>query len=379
MKNMFLALTLAISLIACKKDTSPDPPPPPPPTNVPQVDNAVASFMTTHNVPGLSLAVTKNGKLVYAKSYGKADVGANTDVSNNSLFRIASVSKPVTGIAIMKMVEAGQLNLDAKVFGTGNILGTTYGNTPYGPNITNITVRQLLQHTAGGWPNDGNDPMFTNQAMNHAQLISWTLNNRPLTHTPGTNYAYSNFGYAVLGRVIEKISGQTYEQYVKTNVLQPAGITTMTIGGDTEADRKPNEVKYYGQGGQNPYIYKIARMDAHGGWIASATDLAKLLVRVDGFNTKPDILSTASINTMVAPSSVANYALGWSVNNANNWWHMGSLPGTATMIVRANNGFNWVILTNTRAVSNSYLTDLDGLLWPAVNNASTPWPDVDLF
>ncbi len=152
MRNSVLILLVAL-LASCKKEKAENTPPPV--TDIPQVDNAVTGFMTQYNVPGVSVAITKNGKLVYAKSYGKSDQSAGTDVSNSSLFRIASVSKPVTGIAIMKLVEAGTLSLDQKVFGAGNILGTQYGTTPYGPNITNITVIQLLQHTSGGWPNDG--------------------------------------------------------------------------------------------------------------------------------------------------------------------------------------------------------------------------------
>lgn len=381
MRLFILALSIVVC-ISCKKESNnpaPNPNPNPQPASIPQVDNAISGFMTQYNVPGLSLAISKNGKLVYAKSYGKADVTAGTDVTNSSLFRIASVSKPITGIAIMKLVEAGQLNLDQKVFGAGSILGTQYGTQPYGPNITNITVRHLLHHVSGGWPNNATDAMFSNPTLTLDQLISWALDNQPLQHTPGTNFAYSNFGYAVLGKVIAKISGQTYEQYVKTNVLQPAGISNMSIGGSTEAERKNNEVKYYGQGGQNPYGFNLPRMDANGGWIATATDLVKLLVRVDGFSTKADILNAASITTMTTPSSITNYALGWNVNTNNHWWHIGSLPGTISQVVRTSTGYTWAMVANTRATSGSFATDFDGLMWQAVNNNATQWPDVDLF
>ncbi|MEO8770965.1 MAG: serine hydrolase domain-containing protein [Ferruginibacter sp.] len=345
-----------------------------------QVDSYVSSFMTTYAVPGVSVAITKNGKLVYAKSYGKADQASSTDVKNTSLFRLASVSKPITAVAIMKLVEAGSLSLSDKVFGTGSVLGTMYGTQPYGTNIANITVDELLHHTAGGWTNDGNDPMFTNINMTQAQLISWTLDNRPLDHVPGTNYAYSNFGFCVLGRIIEKVSGQSYEDYVKANVLAPSGITDMQISGNTLADKKPNEVTYYGQGGEDPYIYNIARMDAHGGWLATATDLARFLVHIDGYTTKPDIINSASISTMTAGSSAnADYGCGWSVNAGGNWWHLGSLPGTCTEIVRSSNGFCWVVLCNTRSTSANFSTDMDGLIWHAVNDNTTAWQDIDQF
>jgi CubicO group peptidase (beta-lactamase class C family) len=224
--------------------------------------------------------------------------------------------------------------------------------------------------------------MFTNPTMTAAQLISWTLDNRPLSNVPGTTYAYSNFGYCILGRVIEKITGMPYAQAVDSLVLQSCGVTDMTIAGNLLSNRLPNEVEYYAQSGDgSPYDFNITRMDSHGGWLASATDLARILVRVDGFSNKQDILSTAAIDTMTTPS-MANpeYACGWSVNSVNNWWHQGSLPGTATEQARtvSQGKFNFVILTNTRSLNSSFSGDLDNLFWNGL--ASTPaWPAYDLF
>lgn len=345
-----------------------------------QVDDAVSTFMATYAIPGISIAITKDEKLVYVKSYGKADQASSTDVSSASLFRIASVSKPITAVAIIKLVEDGKLSLNQKVFGTGAIFENTYGTPPYSSDISDITVQHLLQHTCGGWSNDANDPMFSNSSMTPQELISWTLDNRPLANSPGTTYAYSNFGYCVLGRIIEKITGENYEQWVKNNILKPGGITAMQMGGNTFADKKTNEVIYYGQNGEDPYLYNISRMDAHGAWLSTAVDLARLLVRTDGFNAKTDLLNSSSITTMITPSSAnANYACGWAVNTYNNWWHLGSLPGTATQIVRTSGGFCWVILCNTRSNAANFYTDLDALIWLAVNNSATQWPSVDLF
>ena len=350
-------------------------------TDIPQVDNAVNDFMSTYSVPGVAVAIAKNDKLIYVKSYGLAEKTGNKAVTDKSLFRVASISKTITSVAIMKLLEAGKLTLNQTVFGPNGILGTTYGTLPYGQYITDITVDQLLHHTCGGWGNSHNDPMFRDNSLSQAELISWTLDNLPLDYKPGTHYDYSNFGFCLLGRIIEKLSGQTYEQYVKKNVLEPSGITDMQIGGNTLAERKTNEVVYYGQEGQNPDIYNIARMDAHGGWIASASDLLRLLVHVDGFNTKADILSSTTLKTMTTPSSVyANYACGIAVNSNNNWWHTGSLPGTSTELVRASNGFCWVVLCNTRKSSgDAFVNALDALIWKAVNDNSTIWQDIDQF
>lgn len=335
--------------------------------------------MTQYHVPGMAIAITHNGKLVYARGYGNADTTTHTPVTSQHLFRIASVSKCITAIAILKLAEAKLLSLDDHVFGEKALLDTLYGQLPYTAALKKITIRQLLQHTAGGWTNNGADPMFSHPEMNADELISQTLLRQPLNNEPGEVYAYSNFGYCILGRVIEKVSKMRYEDYVKKAVLLPCGITDMQIGGNTVAQRKPGEVTYYGQHGEQPYIYNITRMDAHGGWIASATDLARLLVHVDGFPLPADILSVNSITAMTTASTAnPGYALGWAVNPWHNWWHSGSLPGTASEIIRSQKGFNWVMLCNTRTDS-SFFNDLDGLLWKAVNNPATKWPDTDLF
>lgn len=378
-----MAFTAAIFITGCKKDkdTDTNPPPNPPPSSqkdITAINDAVKNFMKTYSIPGVSIAVTRNDKLVYVKSYGQMSASDNTAITNNHLFRIASVSKPVTAVGIMKLLEANKLTMDSKVFGTGGILGNDYPSAKIAA-VSDLTVRHLLHHTSNLWPNDGNDPMFKQQTLNHAQLISWTLDNYNGASARGV-YKYSNFGYCILGRVIEKLSGKTYEQFIKDEVLKPSGITAMQMGGSKLADRKTNEVIYTGQGGYSPYDYNIPRMDSHGGWIASATDLARFVVRVNGINGKADILLPATITTMTTrsvPSS--NYASGWGVNNANHWWHTGGLPGTATEIIRASSGFSWVILCNSRSTAPAFNGALDGLLWPFVNSASTPWQDIDQF
>jgi D-alanyl-D-alanine carboxypeptidase len=349
-------------------------------TGLATVDDVMTAFMEKYSVPGLSLAITKDERLVYLKAYGRADFGA---LSTKDRFRIASVSKPITSVTIMRLIEQGRLSLDQRVFGAGGVLGTSYGTQPYGPGIASITVDHLLHHTGGGWPNNNTDPMFANPTMSIDQLISWTLDNRPLASTPGSTYAYSNFGYAVLGRVIERVTGTSYPNAVKTLVLEPAGITDMAIAGNTLADRQADEVMYFGQSGQNPYGMNLSRTDAAGGWIASAASLAKLLVRVDGFGGKPDILSNRTISVMTTGSSAnPSYAAGWFVDRftSQTWSHGGSLPGTRTEIARtvSRGNYNFVILTNTRSTSSTFLSDLDGAFWAAL--AATPqWPDIDLF
>ena len=189
------------------------------------IDKRVAAFLRKFDVPGISIAITKDGRLVYAKGFGFAEkpsfwvrwflpwgsefVSAWSLVSVWSRFRIASVTKPITSTAIFWLIEKGQLTLNDRIFGPGSILGDDYGygTLPAGQNETwlgQITVQHLLEHTLGGWPNDSADPMFAVPHSDHKELITWTLRNRDLTAQPATMWAYSNFGYCLLGRIIER-------------------------------------------------------------------------------------------------------------------------------------------------------------------------------
>lgn len=388
---LILIAFVIVATPSCKKDSTPAPlppivDPPAPPTggtSLAAVDNDINAFMAKYNVPGMSVAITRYGKLVYAKGYGMADKEAGESVKTNSLFRLASLSKWFTSAAIMKLIQEGKLGFNDKVFGTSGILGTDYGTPPYGPYITDITVEQLLHHTGGGWGNSSNDPMFANREMNVYSLLNWLVDNRPLERAPGMAWDYSNIGFSLLSRIIEKKSGQPYDTYVKENILKPCGITAMQIGSSTLSGRKTNEVKYYGLGSANAYGYGdgvIERLDGAGGWIASPTDLMRFLVRVDNFPEVEDILTPATLQIMSSKTTASgNYACGFIVSGTGNWYHGGTLTGTRNWMVRTTTGYNWAILINTSATNTEFNNDLDKLIWPAVNSVTTPWPDVDLF
>jgi CubicO group peptidase (beta-lactamase class C family) len=314
-------------------------------------------------VPGLSVTIGHAGTLVYQDAFGLADRERREELTPAHLFRIASVSKTITSVSIFSLIEQGHLALGDRIFGPGALLGTDYGRPPYNPGIEQITLEHLLTHTSGGWSNDHLDPMFRNPGMDHAQLIATTLRERPLDHPPGQSYAYSNFGFCVLGRVIEKVARRPYAAFAAEAVLKRCGVTDMAIAGNTLAERRRGEVKYYGQG-DNPYGMNVARMDSHGGWIARPADLVQVFMHVDGFPTPPNILKPDTLRVMTTGSSAnLGYAKGWAVNKADNWWHNGSLPGTSTIAVRTHSGYCWAAFTNTRRGNSPLDGDLDRLVW----------------
>ena len=180
-------------------------------------DPAIERFMQDRAVPGGALAVVKDGRLVHARGYGWADRDRQDPVNPTSLFRIASVSKPITAIAILQLAGRGRLDLNARVFGLLQLESRIPKGRTLDERWKRVTVRQLLQHT-GGWDRDRSfDPMFRpgpiaeslgEPAPASAGAVIRYMLGQPLDFDPGTRHAYSNFGYCLLGRVIEQISGQ---------------------------------------------------------------------------------------------------------------------------------------------------------------------------
>ena len=225
-----------------------------------------------------------------------------------SLFRIASMSKPFTATAVLQLVEQGKLKLDERVFPILKLEPHLERGARFDPRWHEITVRHCLQHT-GGWDRDKSfDPMGAETAEQVAkalkvrlpihprQIIRYTMG-KPLDFAPGTAYAYSNFGYCVLGRVIEAVTRKPYHEFVSEKILAPLGIRDMRLGKNLLKDRAPGEVKYYDSkrrtgraisgpeiGKQAPLPYGvecIETMDANGGWIASAVDLLRFATALD--------------------------------------------------------------------------------------------------
>ncbi len=325
----------------------------------------VDAFMQKHRVPGFSVVYSRGGRFVYVAAFGVADPSTGEALTTAHRFRIASVTKPITSATIMYLMDRGKIRLDDHIFGADGLLGRRYpvaDDFPHADWLRGITVDHLLTHTCGGWTNDAQDPMFRAPWLDHDALIQATLRELPLINPPGTHYAYSNFGYCLLGRVIETISGRAYADFVKSSLLVAAGASGMSIAGNTLADRQRGEVVYFGQG-DDPYGMNVSRMDSHGGWIATATELVKFAERVDGYRSVPDLLSSQAIRIMSTPSRVsAGYARGWQRNpRHHNWWHTGSLPGTTSILVRVEGDECFAGLVNTRTPTID--GDLDRLMW----------------
>ncbi|MCA9055963.1 MAG: beta-lactamase family protein, partial [Planctomycetaceae bacterium] len=381
-------------------------------------DAEFRQFMERQPIPGAAVAVTANGQLKYARGFGYADLANRIPVQPDNLFRIASVSKPITAVAILQLVEQGRLRLDEPVWEVLDFDAAIAAEPAFDKRQRDITIRRLLEHR-GGWDRDESfDAMF--QSVRFARELGvdppagprevmLRMLAQPLDFDPGERYAYSNYGYCLLGRVIEQRSGLPYEEYVRQHILRPLGIETMRLGRTRAPGRSDHEVRYYHprqdesvfadnleQPVPSPYGgWYLEAMDSHGGWLASAVDLAKFAAAFDDPNASP-LLSRQSIDQMYGrPPGQAGYndagepkevyySLGWQNRvlgaDRSNHWHNGSLPGTATILIRRSDGVNLIALLNTR-VSPSVENlgrELDRTLHRAAN-AVQAWPAHDLF
>ena len=364
------------------------------------------------DVPGAAIAIAKDGRLVLAKGYGLANVEKQEPVEPDTLFRVASIAKPITAVAVLQLVEDDLLSLDDRVFQILHKFQSPDG-ADKDPRLDDITVRHLLEHS-GGWDRDMSyDPMFNTgkverdlgvpKPVSCSDVIRF-MRGRPLNFDPGTEYAYSNFGYCLMGRIIEEKTGQPYEEYVKEQVLAPIGISRMHIGGTLAKNRADGEATYYGFPGDGwadsampntpsrvPWPdggFHLRTLDAHGGWAASAIDLVIFATSVDG-SRPPPVIGPQSVQTMIAKPDLAvwqdsyyHYGMGWFVVPVGNdaiWSHDGSMPGTYALIVRTDHGFAWAVLFNSRPEEQSKFGDeVDQLIWQGIGEV-TDWPSHDLF
>ena len=338
-------------------------------TSMIRIDTGFCNFIRRYHVPAISVAIAKDNRLVYLKSFGLANLSDGIEVDNQSLFRIIESSMAVTSIAIKKLIVEGRLNYDSKVFGNGAILGFRYGRNQYSRWITDITIENLLKNQVGGWY-DADDMIanveFRQLLPSKDSALSWVLDNVPLRSVPGDTSHFSEFDYFVLGRVIEKVSGMPYENYVKENILRPSGITDMELGWDSA--KRAHEVSYYfpspnsisdflrprfnGEVHENLYL---SRGDAALGWIATAADIVKLMIKYKSFESLDSNISGSRATSLADTANAKDdYNFDWcSIDSTRDWWESFRALGSSTIMMRSSGGFYCAVLINTFRPGNS--------------------------
>jgi N-acyl-D-amino-acid deacylase len=365
------------------------------------LDKVVVTILARHGIPGAALAIARDGKLVFARGYGWANLAANEVAQPETLFGLASLSKSITAVAILKLVDQGKLGLDDRAFEILDHIKAMPG-TKADSRLAKITVRQLLNHS-GGWNNQvSGDPVSWTTQMHlkrgdrtpitAEQLISFTMS-VPLDFEPGTDSRYSNFGYIVLGEVVAKASGQPYEKYVRDNVLAPMGITRCSLH-PLDGQYFPKESRRYLAGTENelpPWQQKYS--DAAGGWIASAVDMVRFLTALDGSRGKP-FLSEKTYKQMIElpppplrPRENGTYVgLGWDsvIQNEKGFGYFkdGSWYGMRSYMKRQQTGTSWALLFNASmqpdVLDTKMTTDAVKVIRQEVERLEQ-FPDIDWF
>ncbi|MFI3261399.1 MAG: serine hydrolase domain-containing protein [Rikenellaceae bacterium] len=365
-------------------------------------DKNVDNFLSRWDIKGATFAIMKDGELLYAKGYGYANVEKGEKADVKHIFRIASVSKLITATAIMKLHEDGKLQLDDKVFGENGILNDSILLNISDKRVKSITVEHLLRHRAGFSLRVG-DPMF-NPAIVARTLgrelpiymddyVEYAAEGR-LRSTPGGATSYSNIGYLVLSKIIEKVTGQGYEEYIQQSILNPIGCYDMHISRNDVSKRMPNEVKYYEVHDAEPILSydgtgrwamrsaggnDIEVLYGAGAWVSSSVDLLKFITAIDSNCGNNTIISKESINRMTR--NIKGYLpIGWAkVNGSSEWQRTGSLSGSSAFIKRQSDGYTWVFVTNTSSWKGSAFTYYINKEISSSMKTVKSWPNQDLF
>ena len=289
-----------------------------------QTDDFIREEMKRQNIPGLALAIVKEGKLVKAEGYGFADLRAKTPATPDTVFKIASVSKQFIAAGIVKLAQDGRMSFDDPVH--KHIDGAPAA-------WSGITVRHLLTHTAGLVREA---PGFHPARVQSDADVIKTAYSLPLRFTPGEKYEYSNLGYFMLADIIRKVSGKPWTDYLRDAIFTPAGMTSTYPTSTTETIAK--RARGYVDNDELRDAPRWAALRPSGAFLSTVLDLAKweAVLYTDA------ILNEASRRQMWTPVTLNNgsthsYGFGWALGHVAGQQavhHWGGMPGARAAYAR---------------------------------------------
>lgn len=372
------------------------------------IDKILIDFMVKWKIPGGQLSIIKDGQFIYNKAIGFADKDSSFPIHTDNLMRIASCSKIITGMGIMKLVQDKKLKLTDKVFDILKDYLPT--DIQYDSRLNDITVQMLLEHSGGWDASVSGDKVFLNvwkaadffnipRPANTEFTIKYILRDR-LDFDPGTKYAYSNTGYSLLGELITKVSGEPYEKFIKEQILAPLAIYDMRLGKSLFKDRFEDEVIYYDYEDSYSELWSfdpsynkpvnavyggVNNIDvsySSGGWLSNAKDLATIIASLNFEPNFKYVLDKETVDLMKSPPisgatfpSGEYYAKGIVINPSSMAFdHQGALIGTSSIAryngnVKGKNGIIWAAVFNFLPIRNlaEYVTDQKNSLSDKLN------------
>lgn len=365
------------------------------------IDRAVTDMMRRHEIPGASLAIAHHGALALARGYGWADRDRRVSAKPETLFALASVSKSLTAVAILKLVEQGRLDLDAHAFELLDQLRPLPGDSP-DPRLARITVRQLLYH-AGGWDRtkSGDPNGFSERVaermkvplpISPEQLARYMMGQK-LDFDPGSRTVYSNFGYILLGMIVEKVEGRPYARAMRRLTIEPMGLERIRLDRVRGSGYLPEEAHRYGpmgredrQGGHLPITM------ASGGWLATPTEMVRFLTALDGsrggrFLAEP--LYRAMLSPPPPPASPrpdgGHFGMGWDQVRESprglSYRKNGGLLGVHGWLEHRDDGVDWALFWNGGRVEDEEKKAVPKAVVKRVGDAISEvrtWPAIDL-
>jgi CubicO group peptidase (beta-lactamase class C family) len=278
-------------------------------------------------MPGVAYAIVEHGDVIEIGATGVKRLGSNEPIGPDTPFLIGSISKSFTAIGVMQLVEAGQLSLDGPI----SRYLPALADQPSGA----ITIRQLLSHTSGYSTFQGNSTQAgdTSQKGPIARRADQLTTTAP-AYEPGETWEYSNANYLILGRLIEVVSGQRFPAYIKSHILEPAGMVHSFVSdGERHAAMATGHRPWFGSKRPLPDRKTDLGSAPQGGIVASASDLARYMLMM--MNREDDIISAETKAAMMSPASEASpyYGLGWFLDSEDgSVWHSGSVPGVETLL-----------------------------------------------
>jgi CubicO group peptidase (beta-lactamase class C family) len=297
-----------------------------------KIDDLIKAAISENKIPAMSVAIVNDNGIRYANGFGMADLDNSVPAKSSTVYRLGSLSKTITATAVMRLSEEAKLDLDAPI-------------QKYCPAFPQkqwpLTARQLLSHLGG--VRDYNNQKFLEEYFSTRHYASVTesleiFKGDPLIQEPGTKYSYSTYGYNVLGCAIEGASSMTYENYIRENILKPAGM--LQTGVDDIFDIIPNRARGYGKTHdgvlRNTAFADTSNKIPAGGLLSTVEDIGKFYIALR--NGK--LVNAKTLEQMWTPQKTRDgqqvtYGLGWRVADRNGMkeiYHGGSAAGFSTFL-----------------------------------------------
>jgi D-alanyl-D-alanine carboxypeptidase len=342
-----------------------------------RIDDYVSAVMKKRHIPGVSIAIVKDGKLVEAKGYGLANVELSVPATEKTVYQLASVTKQFTATAIMMLAEAGKLGLEDRISKDLPDLPAAWKE---------VTIRQLLNHTSGIKSYTSVKDFFktARKDYTHREILDLVAK-EPLEFPSGEKWNYSNTGYFLLGMIIEKVAGTTYGEFLEGRIFKPLGMTQTRVN-DLRAiiPGRAQGYEWNGKALRNGEYVSPTQPFAAGMLVSSVGDLVKW----DAALASEKLLKKSTLESMWAPSplskgSPAEYGLGWQVKPVNGHRlvsHGGGIPGFSTQISRfLDDRLTVIVLTNAEGGhATSMAQGIASRVLPALaKKAEDPIADTD--